>query len=72
MRSVDFWREWSNPPHKLGWGELLGFPPCGTHQFDNIWFCYFGMHLACMTLGISKTCFGVHDSWHIQDLFWRA
>ena len=21
-----------------------------------------------MTFGISKTCFGVHDSWHIQDL----
>ena len=27
MRSVDFWREWSNPPHKSGGGELLGFPP---------------------------------------------
>ena len=32
---------------------------------------YFGMHLglACMTLGISKTWFGVHDSWYWFGIF---
>ena len=61
MRSVNFWQEWSNPPHKLGEGELLGFPSfVGLITLLNIVLLFW--HVPWL----------VHDSWHIQDLFWRA
>ena len=34
MRSVDFLREWSNPQHKSGGGELLGFLPLWDSSID--------------------------------------
>ena len=61
------------------WVSLL----CGTHQFSKYGFvilastlvwrarllAYPRLVLACMTLGISKTWFGVHDSWYWFGIF---